>query len=131
MIFVFNFKDRFADLVATGEKRQTIRARRADGRVPTSGDRVRAYSGLRRPNPRLLYDAPVVECFSVQMYLKRAYRFGPDTRWVVANGTLLTGQAMENFARLDGFSSREDMLDWFSEAHDEHFKGWCVRWGSS
>ena len=43
----YNFQQRFAKKVASGEKRHTIRARRKDGQHPRPGQPFRAYTGMR------------------------------------------------------------------------------------
>ena len=42
-----NFKKEFADKVASGEKRQTIRALRKDGKNPRPGQKLYLYTGMR------------------------------------------------------------------------------------
>ena len=42
-----NFRAEFADAVERGEKCQTIRAYRKDGRNPKPGDTLHLYTGMR------------------------------------------------------------------------------------
>src|SRR6185437_1962428 len=63
----FNFQKRFAPKVASGQKRQTIRARRKDGRMPRRGDHIKLYTGLRTRDVELLCEGTITECFSVTM----------------------------------------------------------------
>ena len=58
-----NFKAEFAPLVESGEKRQTIRKLRKDGRDPKVGDALYLYTGMRTKKCRKLGIAP---CESVQ-----------------------------------------------------------------
>ena len=43
----YNFQKQFADAVERGEKRQTIRAPRRDGRHAKVGDKLQLYTGMR------------------------------------------------------------------------------------
>lgn len=54
-----NFKKQFAPLVESGGKRQTIRARRKDGRDPRPGQTLYLYTGMRTQVCRKLGE---VEC---------------------------------------------------------------------
>ena len=58
-----NFKKQFADKVERGEKRQTIRALRADGRNPQPGQTLFLYTGMRTKSCRKLGEAV---CSSVE-----------------------------------------------------------------
>lgn len=49
-----NFKKQFAPAVESGEKRQTIRARRQDGRDPVAGQTLYLYTGIRTKGCRKL-----------------------------------------------------------------------------
>ena len=120
-IFLFNFKQRFAPKVESGEKRQTIRATRADGRVPRKGDIAKLYTGLRTRNTRLMMAAQVIGCDPV--YIDFAERS------VVLGGNLLRPGTLERFAKEDGFTDASEMIDWFKETHGlDDFEGFCVRW---
>lgn len=116
--FVFNFQKRFAPKVESGEKRQTIRARRKDGKVPRPGDRARLYTGLRMPCARLLCDGVVTACFPVTIC---------DGE-IVADGVKLGRPAANDFAHLDGFEHLTAMIEWFENTHGKSFEGFCVRW---
>lgn len=120
-IFLLNFKKEFAPRVESGEKRQTIRRNRRDGRRPQTGDTVKCYTGLRTRAARLLRVAPVTECLSVRMDI--------DERVVVVDGRLLNRDEAHAFARADGFESLSWMFFWFRDQyHSQVFEGFCVRW---
>ena len=120
-IFLLNFKKEFAPRVESGEKRQTIRHNRKDGKRPQPGDTVKAYTGLRTRSARLLRAAPVVELLSVRMHL--------DDHVIVVGGRKLDVDEAEEFAKADGFACRVDMEFWFySQYHTYDFEGFCVRW---
>ena len=120
-IFLFNFKPRFAPKVESGAKRQTIRATRADGRVPRPGDIAKCYTGLRTTKTRLLMAAPVVRCEPV--------RIDFEARTILVGATLLIGPHLERFAKDDGFADAAEMFDWFHEPHGpDDFEGFVVQW---
>ena len=51
---LLGFKKQFAPLVEEGQKRQTIRAKRRDGRNPHAGETLFLYTGLRTKSCRKL-----------------------------------------------------------------------------
>ena len=114
-----NFQKRFAPLVESGEKRQTIRALRKNGRAPRAGDKLVLYTGMRTKNCRLL--GKTVCDFTQDIHIK-------------ANGTVkIDGQALyqasvDELARDDGFDCSCAMLDWFEKTHGLPFRGHVIRW---
>jgi hypothetical protein len=119
--FLFNFKPQFARLVESGAKRQTIRATRADNRVPRPGDIAKCYTGLRTTKARLLLAAPVVRCEPV--------RIDFEARTVLVGATLLIGPRLGQFAKDDGFAGSAELFDWFKETHGpDDFEGFVVQW---
>ena len=115
-----NFQAQFAPLVESGEKRQTIRLLRKDGRMSCfQGDTVVLYTGMRTKGCRKLLDAT---CESI------------DPITIKANGTVkLCGQVLhrdtvEEIARADGFSDKAAMMEWFEKTHDFPFIGYLIRW---
>jgi hypothetical protein len=123
-VFLLNFKPQFVPLIERGEKRQTIRQDRKDGKVPHQGDTVKLYTGLRTRGARMIAACPVVECFTVHMDLRKG------KREIVSNGIKLHPGEANSFARLDGFQNATEMFDWFETTYDENsdFNGFCVRW---
>jgi hypothetical protein len=121
--FLFNFKSRFASLVESGAKLQTVRAHRKDGKIPNAGDIAKLYTGLRTREARLLKEAKVFECFPVHFDLEKGQRA------IISNGIRLHAGEMNSFARLDGFEHSTEMLDWFESTYQTNeFDGFCVRW---
>lgn len=120
-IFLLNFKKEFAPRVESGEKRQTIRRNRKDGKRPIPGDTVKCYTGLRTRAARLLRATPVTECLSVRMDM--------DSDVIVIDGRKLDKDEAHNFAVADGFESVSWMLFWFRDQYKtNYFEGFCVRW---
>ena len=121
--FPFNFKPQFAAAVLSGQKRQTIRRNRADGRRPVPGDVAKLYTGLRTSATQLLRQAPVVQCRGVRIYLGDGL--------ITVDGKRMEGVERGDFARADGFDHWPAMLAFFQEqygADGEVFEGFCVEW---
>ena len=116
-----NFQARFAPIVESGEKRQTIRAYRKDGRDPKVGDTLYLYTGQRTKRCRKLGEA---RCRSVQPIQIRVGNIAlPGKR----GGS--TSRQCHAIARADGFSDWSAMTRWFSRTHGLPFKGLLIRWG--
>lgn len=106
----YSFKDRFADLVESGEKRQTIRPVRKRPTVP--GDTLFLYRGMRTKQCRRLrlawhYPDDWVKCKAVL-----PIQFMSDGIYV--GGRCLTHGEAEALAFADGFENRNAMVAWFS-----------------
>ncbi len=115
-----NFQKRFAPLVESGEKRQTIRRERVDGRLPCKpGDRLVLYTGMRSKNCRRLAE---VRCTAVET-IRINRKAGKPIIWVRYENMDAEAQA-----RADGFESADSMADWFQETHGLPFRGLLIRW---
>lgn len=116
----FNFKARFADPICRGDKRQTIRKLRVDGRQPARvGDRLTFYTGMRTKNCRRLAAGQCVDIQSITIA-------GADA--TMLGGVLQGAEQMGMLARADGFSGVADFLRFFEETHGLPFSGWVIRW---
>lgn len=122
--FLFNFKPQFAPKVASGEKTQTIRQHRKDGRLPHLGDTVKLFTALRTNKARAIAHGTVTDCFSVQIDFER------NAMLLVVNGVRLDVRQGNVFARLDGFDNAGEMIEWFRKTYkmEDSFNGFCVRW---
>jgi len=94
-VVAYNFQARFADAVERGEKSQTIRAPRKDGRHAKVGDALQLYTGMRTKQCRKLRDA---KCHDVCPILidenGRFWSFHPQEL-----------HDLDYVARADGFAS--------------------------
>lgn len=114
-----NFQSQFAEAVERGEKRQTIRAPRKDGRDPKPGETLHLYTGMRTKACRKLCER---RCTSVTPVVI-------DYNSVQLNGgTYLLTAARENFARADGFADWTAMRQWFERTHGLPFFGFAISW---
>lgn len=121
--YLINFKPQFAGRVESGEKVQTIRRHRADGKKMQPGDTVKLYTGLRTRNARLLRTATVAEV--------RRVRLDAAENVIVVDGARLDTEQASAFARADGFMCVSEMLRWFKGQYmSSEFEGFCVRWNA-
>lgn len=115
-----NFQKRFAPLIESGQKCQTIRAERVDGRQPCKlGDRLVLYTGMRSKNCRRLAEVRCIEVHTIR--IDRSY-------WGLNVHIGLDAVDAEAQARADGFENADDMADWFEETHGLPFRGLLIRW---
>ena len=113
-----NFKKEFADKVASGEKEQTIRALRKDGRNPRPGQTLYLYTGMRTKYCRKLGQAV---CTSVESVCIE----GGD---ILLNGDSLSCHAEREFSLADGFKSESEFYDFFRKNHGLPFWGLLIKW---
>ena len=121
--FLFNFKKQFAPKVESGEKCQTVRAIRKDGRMPVPGDLAKCYTGLRTRSTRLLISSVITDVGRILIDFQEGT--------IALKGNRLTAFEAAEFARADGFESVAQMLAWFRKAHKEDpklFEGFYTKW---
>lgn len=107
-----NFYPRFACQVASGAKRQTIRARSV-----LKGDLVQLQCG-----ETLLGTG----CVTLVRDIYISYRaYVPVIR---VDGVILSSKCMEDLARRDGFPGLDEFINFYAEYHDLPFKGFLVMW---
>lgn len=114
-----NFSGRFADLVASRKKRQTIRADRHN-RLKV-GTQLQLYTGMRTKSIRKLTEQdPVV--------IERVYvAVRPD--YLTLGGPGYPKVDIDEFAVMDGFNCYAEMVGWFQDTYKQpSFIGYCIRW---
>ena len=120
----WNFKKQFADVVRRGEKRQTIRRRRADGRDPRIGERMALYTGMRTSSCRKLGECVVDRRRAIVIELD-----GEPKRVVVTvDGQRLHPKDIRKIGQADGFASAGELVEWFAKEHDLPFYGYVYNW---
>jgi hypothetical protein len=116
-----NFQKQFADRVAAGEKRQTIRAWRK--RPFRTGDKLFLYTGMRHPKAcRKLGEATASRVVPIVI------GDGPGANQIYVDGGWLTAKECTALATADGFECVTDMLDWFRKTHGLPFYGQLIQW---
>ena len=116
MRHVVNFSPKFAPLVESSAKRQTIRKLRKRPIKP--GDTLRLYTGMRTKACRLLGEAVCADVASVSIY--------DELHGLRLRGCIV--DTREEFAAADGFASYAEMLAWFERTHGLPFAGVVIRW---
>lgn len=120
----YSFKRRFCDQVASWEKRQTIRGRRA--RHARVGEPIQLYFGMRTKHCRKLIDPDPV-CTKVADILLHIPSDGglaqvttdPDHPYEVS----------DFFARQDGFADARDFTEFWQKEHGAgEFCGVLIQW---
>ena len=101
-----NFKKEFWEKVKSGEKRQTIRALRKDGRNPHVGEMLYLYGGMRTKGCQKLGESI---CISVE-------QITIEENWNTIIGVNeLSLEEMDALHRADGFDSYRDFYQFFSK----------------
>ena len=121
----YNFQSRWADDVAEGRKRGTIRAN-GKRRHAQMGEALQLYTGQRTRYCRKLVTPDPICLNSIPVRMER----GLSERRIVViyAGWELTREALEAMAREDGFATAADMLDWFEATHGLPFEGRHITW---
>lgn len=118
------FSPRFADLVESGKKVQTIRSPRKH--PIRRGDRVYLWTGLRTPKARKLGEGIVELVEPIALSECRdtlTLEIGRGAR------ALFHGRRWDHaLAIADGFESFEALVAWFRDAHGLPFRGDLIRW---
>ncbi|MEG2173451.1 MAG: ASCH domain-containing protein [Desulfovibrionaceae bacterium] len=117
----YNFQARFASLVESGVKRQTIRAtgKRRHARL---GEPVQLYTGMRtRFCRKLIKPDPIcIQTQSIEMVEFNSVVL------IFINGELV--QDAEALAVADGFYTFVDFINFFRRVHSFPFHGVLIRW---
>ena len=113
-----NFQAQFAPLVESGEKCQTIRAYRKDGRDPKPGDTLYLYTGQRTRRCRKLGEA----------VCKSTERVGISDLGIIVGDDLPPCDERDAIAVADGFSNEWRLIQWFKKTHGLPFEGLLIRW---
>jgi hypothetical protein len=115
----YNFQQRFAEPVELKVKRQTIRARRRDGREPKVGQLFVGYTGLRTKASRLLCTSSITEVMPIEI----------SATGIRLGGRLLSNKEANDIAIADGFAHINEMIGWFIATHGRGiFHGHLIRW---
>lgn len=128
--FVRMFKPRFAALVESGAKSQTVRP--MPKRMPKVGDRLslRCWRGLPyRSKQRVLREATIVGVERVSIYASHMWHETCDG--LLPDGLTVTHRgSLDDFAKADGFADYAEMLAWFEAEHSLPFQGVAIYWST-
>lgn len=123
-----SFQKQFVAAVESGEKTQTIRARRK--RPFKIGDTLYLYYGMRTKQCRKLGEAICTSVKPITLHershpsLSRLAISLSDTGFTRALNPL----EKSILAEKDGFEDLDAMFDWFGKTHGLPFEGFLIRW---
>jgi hypothetical protein len=123
MMIAINFKAKFADLVATGKKTQTIRR---TNRFKV-GDTLQLYTGQRTKECCKLGEAVVTRISRVNIHEESICTaiLGDTIDW----GGNISTKTLDYFAQEDGFKDFEEMKAFFvAQYGDLPFEGYLIQW---
>lgn len=118
----FNFKECFADDVATGRKPGTIR----QSKRCNIGDKIQLYKGQRTKNCRKLGDAICTGVCKI--------RVTDDCPWSISeiegeiHTRLVEGSNVRFFHEIDGFLNAMEFVDFFRQHYGLPFNGYYHQW---
>ncbi|HUC19089.1 MAG TPA: hypothetical protein VMA37_15535 [Acetobacteraceae bacterium] len=118
----YSFKSEFVRPIVTGEKRQTIRAGRR--RHVRPGEVMQLYYGMRTKACYLVGTAVCASIWPISIDVTNVLIEYADTR-------LKGRQALDDFARSDGFPDWSGMRNFWIENHGPHEGPWTgllIRW---
>jgi hypothetical protein len=119
---LYNFQPRFVDKIMSGEKKHTIRSRRANPDKP--GNTMHLYTGLRHKGARLLMRVPCAKVEEIEIDAC-GHECNCDA-FVEVDGVELSASERDALAVRDGFENFEAMLDFW--AGRLPFKGHIIHW---
>lgn len=123
-----NFQKQFVEAIEFGDKRQTIRAPRRDGRPHAKvGDTLRLYTGMRTKACRLIGEATVTRVAPVRIEPTGMFLSGQRLFATIRSRDDPTPTDNE-FAEADGFEGFTEMATWFASAHGLPFEGNVIQW---
>jgi len=117
----YSFQPRFVDSIRASAKRQTMRNRRRRHARP--GETVHLYTGLRSNRCRLIGTATCTRVAAVALDFDK-------NEIVVGASHIDMAEALDRFARADGFAHWDDLRGWFADTHDAVAKwsGVLIEW---
>lgn len=119
------FQERFASLVESGQKRQTVRSLgKPNHRPPRAGEELslRTWSGKPYRSKQRILLSPVT-CAAVRPIFIGICHDAFDVR--VDHESV---PDLDAFARADGFADAADMRQWFTATHGLPFVGRLIQW---
>lgn len=117
---LLGFQKQFIDKILSGEKRQTIRAKR---KYPIKvNDKLQLYTGLRTKYCNKIMDAICSSVLDIEI---------KSDGTIFINGILITDESYNILAVADGFKNYVEMYNWLCKNHNlknENFTGNIICW---
>lgn len=118
----YYFQQRFASLVESGAKRQTIRRTNKGAR---SGDM--AYLRMGAPS-RKLGEGTITDVLPIEIGRHACGEPYAIVTWLDGKPTHLAHLDLDALARDDGFANGEEMAAWFADQYGLPFAGYLHMW---
>jgi len=112
----YSFKERFIPMIKSGDKKQTIRAKRKGQAKP--GDTLYLYYGMRTKWCTKIGEAICTDVKEIMILVTGVF----------VGGKLLEETELEELAKADGFPDWETMERWWKQTHGLLFKGDIIYW---
>lgn len=121
----YNFQKRFAPLVESGRKHQTIRLTAKGAR---RGATAYLYTGQRTKQCRKLGEGTITDVLPIE--IGRSAHGEPYVTVTKADDwrTHFMYDALDTLARNDGFSDGEEMVQWIEGRYGLPFAGYLHQW---
>ena len=117
----YNFMERFATLVESGQKKQTIRKNDRDAKV---GDTAYLYTGQRTKRCRRIGESIIAGVYPIDS----TPEIGPYIVIKYNENNSVHIIDVEKFAEADGFNSADEMLSFFDQKYGIPFYGYLHVW---
>lgn len=120
----YSFKARFAPLIRSGAKTQTVRAERK--RHALAGETLQLYTGMRTRSCKLIAKATCVAVSPIR------FVFEPQPL-IFLHGLQHADEAtLDHFAQRDGFTGWADLAAFWAKEHPDltAFSGVLIQWRS-
>lgn len=121
----YNFQPRFAPLVESGKKRQTIR-KTAKG--ATRGATAYLYTGQRTTHCRKLGEGTITDVLPIEIGRHACSESYASITERDGKRTHLVHEGLDALARDDGFENGEEMVAWFAAQYGLPFAGYLHQW---
>ena len=112
----YNFMPQFADSVASGQKRCTIRRKRK--RPTKAGDILHLFTGMRTKRCRKLGKTLCLEVQPIEIARQRIVLAGKELNW---SGSFI-------LAKADGFRCLNDFFAFYDKLYGLPFAGVLIEW---
>lgn len=123
----YNFQARFSPLVASGQKRCTIR-----GRAAQPGQTAHLFTGMRTKACKRLGQGRITACTPIEIGNHNG------SAKCKLKGRFITFKAFEALAKQDGFTGVAEMAAWFAITYGQktramlewtpYFTGFLIEW---
>ncbi len=120
-----NFQSRFAPLVKSGEKRQTIRVA-GKRRPPRVGEKLFLYTGMRQCGCKKLMDAICTRVTPISISVPQKLISIPNE--TASAWRFLTPEEADVLAIADGFTGAAELFKWVQETHGDTLSGNLIEW---